>query len=305
MVRLALKDEPATLGVAAEAFLAGRDLAPGSRRVYGLTLARLRTELGDDAALAGITPARLRRALAAAYPEASAATWNRVVATIRSFLAYCARQGWVAADPAASLERRRAPADHTRAIPYAELERLWRRPDVALREKALWRLLYETAARAQEVLALDVTDVDLANKRARITSKGGDADVVHFMAGSAQLLPRLVAGRRRGPLFLASLPPAPARVPAAVDLCPETGRARLSYRRAAELFSAHSGGWTLHQLRHSALTHLAEANTSLPLLMAKSRHQSLRSLQRYARPGPEAVAKLTAAHDPARRQARR
>jgi hypothetical protein len=35
--------------------------------------------------------------------------------------------------------------------------------------------------------------------------------------------------------------------------------------------------------------------------MAKSRHSSLRSLERYARPGPEAVAALTAAHDPARR----
>lgn len=38
------------------------------------------------------------------------------------------------------------------------------------------------------------------------------------------------------------------------------------------------------------------------LLMAKSRHASLRSLQRYARPGLEAVAALTAAHDPARRR---
>jgi hypothetical protein len=35
--------------------------------------------------------------------------------------------------------------------------------------------------------------------------------------------------------------------------------------------------------------------------MAKSRHRNLRTLQRYARPGPEAVAALTADHDPARR----
>ena len=40
----------------------------------------------------------------------------------------------------------------------------------------------------------------------------------------------------------------------------------------------------------------------LPLLMAKSRHCSLRTLQRYARPGPEAVAAITAAHDPAHRR---
>jgi integrase len=60
----------------------------------------------------------------------------------------------------------------TRSIPYTQLDRLWRRDDVAVREKALWRLLYETAARAQEVLSLNVEDLDLDNKRARVRSSG-------------------------------------------------------------------------------------------------------------------------------------
>ena len=133
-------------------------------------------------------------------------------------------------------------------------------------------------------------------------SKGGDIDWLRFQTGSARLLPRLIAGRTRGPLLLADRRPVPARAPATVDRCPDTGRARLSYRRAEALLREASGGWTLHQLRHSALTHVAEQNVSLPLLMAKSRHTSLRSLQRYARPGPEAVAALNAATDPARRR---
>jgi integrase/recombinase XerD len=94
---------------------------------------------------------------------------------------------------------------------------------------------------------------------------------------------------------------APPGTPA-VDVCPVTGHARLSYRQAAALFTQHTGGLTLHQLHHSQLTELAEAGESTVLLMAKSRHRSLRSLQRYARPGPEAVAALTARHDPARRR---
>ena len=65
-----------------------------------------------------------------------------------------------------------------------------------------------------------------------------------------------------------------------------------------------SKAWALHQRHHSAVTHLAEADVSLPLLMAKSGHQHLRSLQEYARPGAEAVAAVTAAHDPARRRQR-
>jgi site-specific recombinase XerD len=62
-------------------------------------------------------------------------------------------------------------------------------------------------------------------------------------------------------------------------------------------------GWTRHQLRQSALTHLAKAGVSLPL-MAKTGHQHLRSLQEYAQPVAEAVAAVTAAHDPARRRQR-
>jgi hypothetical protein len=90
-------------------------------------------------------------------------------------------------------------------------------------------------------------------------------------------------------------------VPAGLDLDPASGRTRLSYRRAAELFRVRTG-WTLHQLRHSALTHAAEDGTNLPLLLARSRHASVRSLERYARPGPEAVARHLAETDPARRR---
>lgn len=290
------------MGEAVDAFLAQPDLAPSSRRSYAQTFARLRDALGAERPLDRLGARELERAAGEAWGGLAPATWNRHVATLRSFSAFCGRRGWVTVALADGLGRRREPADRTRAIPYAKLDRLWHRDDVAVREKALWRLLYETAARASEVLSLNVEDVDLDNKRARVRSKGGDIEWLHLQTGSARLLPRLVAGRSRGPLFLADRRPAPARTPAATDLCPYTGRARLSYRRAEELFHAASGGWTLHQLRHSALTHLAEANVGLALLMAKSRHSSLRSLQRYAHPGPDAVAAVTAAHDPDRRR---
>src|SRR5206468_8138753 len=58
---------------------------------------------------------------------------------------------------------------------------------------------------------------------------------------------------------------------------------------AAELAGVH--GWTLHQLRHSMLTREAENGTNTPTLLARSRHASVRSPERYARPGPEAVAR--------------
>jgi hypothetical protein len=90
-------------------------------------------------------------------------------------------------------------------------------------------------------------------------------------------------GPAGGPVFLASR--RPTRAVAALDVDPTSGRTRLSYQRAAELVRVRTG-WILHQLRHSALTHAAEDGTNLPLLLARSRHASVRSLERSARPGP-------------------
>ncbi len=285
---------------AAESFL-GRDLASGTRRIYRLTLEAVGQQL-DTPMMTELTSARVARAVGLAYPSASPATWNRVLATVRSFTAYARRQGWIDHEVTQGLERRHVVEDHTRAMPREELDRLFVRRDVNLRDRCLWRLLYETGARANEVLNLNVEDVDLDAKRAIITSKGGDRDVLHFQTGSARLLPKIINGRTSGPLFLSETTPAAVRAPATLDRDPQTGRARLSYRRAAEVFSAAAAGRTLHQLRHSAITHLAEAGVPLPLLMAKSRHESLRTLQRYAKPSVDAVGALTAAHDPAARR---
>jgi integrase/recombinase XerC/integrase/recombinase XerD len=306
------------LGEAVEAFLGEHDLAETSHRVYELTLKALATDLraarGPDAEhdvdVAAITRRELVAFLGRRYPKAAPKTWNRVVATLGSFFAYCVRQGWVPESPAAALGRRkervgRRSAERTKAIPLDDLEAFLRRPEHPLRERLLWRMLYETAARAQEVLLLNVEDLDLPNRRATIIGKGGNAETIGWETATARLLPRYLARRSTGPLFLAGVTPVPARQPASADVDPQTGRARLSYRRAAHLFSVASGGrWTLHQLRHSRLTHLAEAGVDVPLLMGKSRHASVRTLAVYAKPTFDAVAAATARLDPAARRRR-
>ena len=129
------------------------------------------------------------------------ATWNRHAATVRSFLRYAARHRLLP-ELGVELDRRREPADRTRALPRAALERLWARRDVRARRKTLWRLLYETAARAGEALSLNVEDLDLANRRAVIRGKNGELDYLHWQTGTGHLLSRLIAGRTSGPLFL-------------------------------------------------------------------------------------------------------
>ena len=99
------------------------------------------------------------------------------------------------------------------------------RREIPLRDKTLWRMLYETAARASEILAINVEDLDLEQRRAPIRSKGGDTQ--YWDTGTAHLLPRLLrlpdgTSRTSGPLFLASRRPVPARRPAPRDICPHT-----------------------------------------------------------------------------------
>jgi integrase len=284
-----------TLQDAVDAFMDHHDLARSTRRVYRASLAGLVAELSPVTAVGELSGPKVAGWFRDRYASAAPATWNRE----RAAVGWWRRRGWLAVDPTGDLERHRVQVDRTRALTRGQLERLFARRDLPLRERTLWRLLYETAARANELLALDVADLDLANRRAPVHSKGGAVEWVFWQTGSAQLLPRLLTGRTSGPVFLGGR--RPTRAVAGLDLDPASGRARLSYRRAAELFRVRTG-WTLHQLRHSALTHAAEDGTNLPLLLARSRHASVRSLERYARPGPEAVARHLAETDPARRR---
>ncbi len=139
------------------------------------------------------------------------------------------------------------------------------------------------------------------DRQARARTKGGHTRPLHFQTAVARLLAKLTAGRQAGPVFLTDRRAAAHRVTAAADLDPARGRARLSYEMAEQLFKRYSGGKTLHQLRHSRLTHLGEANVSAPLLMAISGHKRLATLQRYVQPSHAAVAALMAASDPDRR----
>jgi integrase len=140
------------------------------------------------------------------------------------------------------------------------IDRICTRRDIPLRERLLWRMLYETASRATAVLELNVEDCDFDNRRATVTVKGGATVWIVWSRGTALLLPRYLRGRESGPLFCSERRPGPARRTATPsrDRCPETGRMRLGYDRARTLIK-HYTGLHLHQLRHSAATHLGEA----------------------------------------------
>ena len=139
--------------------------------------------------------------------------------------------------PSAPSKPRSAPTDRTRGLSRDQVEALLGRADLALRERTLWRLLYETAARAGEVLALDIEGLDVRNRCAKVRRKGNAVDVIVWQTGTARLLPRLLKGRTSGLVFLTDrrarveLPPG--------DLDPTTGRARLIPPRGRTVRAGH------------------------------------------------------------------
>lgn len=291
-----------TLDDAIKAFLSAKRLSPNAIRSYSYALEAVVSSLGREYLIGDLSPAVLGSVMMERWGESAPATWNTRLTALGSFGTWARRNGWIDRDLSEGIDRRIQPRDETSAARYEELEDIWTHPGVHVREKALWRMLYDTAARTNEILSLDIADLDTATRRATIRGKGGHLQEVVWASGTARVLPRYLKGRRQGPVFVTHR--RPNVLPALPDLCPATGRGRLSYQRAWALFKAASNGLTLHDLRHAALTHLGEAGVGAPLLKAKSRHQSLRSLDRYVRPGIEAVATLTADHDPGRRYPR-
>ncbi len=124
-------------------------------------------------------------------------------------------------------------------------------------------------------------------------------ETIYWDAGTARLLPRLLKGRTRGPVFVTHRRPGPGKVLAPRDMCPDTGLARLSYGQARALLDEHTAvhgpgtGWDLHEYRHSGLTELGVQGASLLMLMAKSRHKKPENVRRYFKPSHEAISELT------------
>jgi integrase len=271
--RQALDPAPVEYAVAVDRYLARASLSPESRRVYRISLtswawaligqpvpggARRRRAVPPAVPLAVLdrkdAVARLTAALAQRGSAADVRTVNRELSALRSAVGWWQERGWISHDPAAAL---RNLADHPvpvtplSAVQVAGLFRL----RATLREHAFWRVLYDSGAHVEDILGMDAGRVDLAGAGERGgRARPGQPGPIHWRASTSEVLGWLLAGRRDGPVFLTE-----RRAPAGAvraDICPVTGRARMSYRRAAEIFTACTRpldpagrGWTLNQLR--------------------------------------------------------
>lgn len=141
-------------------------------RAYGLTFQKFCDEFGG-LDVAGLDPDRVAEWFAGRWGKGSAQGWNANRSALTSAAAWWRDQPDipVTGDPFSRIGRRAVPPDRSRALDRATVERLITSQRVPLRERCLWSMLYDSAARSAEVLRLDVEDLDLANHRARVTRK--------------------------------------------------------------------------------------------------------------------------------------
>jgi len=300
-----------TVRSAADAFL-GSLGNPNTVRNYGIGVAKTAERIGGGRPLASVADDEIGEALELLWGTAAVNTWNARRAAVLSWLGWCTQHGYEGPAVPAWAKRMTPPDSQTPARSKVAVDRLLASRDVHLREKTLWRMLYETCARAEEILGVNIEELDFAGRRAAVKAKGAAVrrrggraredfvlETVYWDAGTARLLPRLLKGRTRGPVFVTHRRPGPGKVVSSRDICPDTGLARLSYGQARALLDQHTAvrgpgtGWDLHEYRHSGLTHLGEAGASLLMMMAKSRHKKAENVRRYFHPSPDAVAEVT------------
>ncbi|MET8965852.1 site-specific recombinase [Streptomyces sp. NPDC004074] len=208
---------PASYTAAVEPYLTGAGIAKSSARIYRVSLTTWGWMLAGEPAPTGLArrgakppvfplaaiddpalPEVLAELAAAQADEMDADAVNRELSIARKAIGWWQRQGWIEGDPTIDIERRPAPPDRTKALAENQIASLWCL-EVSLREKTFWKMLYESAARADGVLCLNVEDLYPADKRGKIIAKGGATEWIHWQSGTAQLLPQTRAAVRHQP----------------------------------------------------------------------------------------------------------
>ncbi|KFI93418.1 site-specific tyrosine recombinase XerC [Bifidobacterium saguini DSM 23967] len=144
------------------------------------------------------------------------------------------------------------------------------------RNTAILELLYATGIRIAELIALNVHDVDFANRTIKVTGKGNKQRVVPFGAPAMRALEIWLA---EGRAKLENLNSADA-----LFLGARGGRLNQRVARDVVHKAAQEAGVpdiSPHALRHSAATHMLDGGADLREVQELLGHASLKTTQRY------------------------
>jgi len=207
---------------------------------------------------------------------------KRVLAALRTFFDWLAREGLSTANPARGVPTPRAarklprPLDTDQVAALLDGDGRANRDDpLELRDQALMELLYSSGLRLAELVDLDCTDLDLMDGTVRVTGKGGKTRTlpvgrVARAALDTWLRARsALADRGETALFVSRR---------GTRLAPRSVQARLE-RRAGR--RAVDGRVHPHRLRHSFASHLLESSGDLRGVQELLGHADVATTQIY------------------------
>jgi integrase/recombinase XerC/integrase/recombinase XerD len=292
--------------------LRARALSERTRRAYGSDLGRL---AGYAVESHGLTPGELGprelRRFAQSLSESgdSKATVARRLAAARTFFRHLIERGEIAANPADLVSSPKRESYLPRVLKANEaaalLDRIPATTPLELRDRALLELAYGGGLRAQELVDLELTSLDVDAEQVRVEGKGGRSRVVPLGEPGWRALERYLSRGRaallegghpsedsagttaRGPGDTTAAPDARSRPETALFVS-RSGR-RLStsdVRRRLTVWTrraALAGGVSPHTLRHSFATHLLEGGADLRSIQELLGHASISTTQVYTR----------------------
>ena len=253
----------------------------------------------------------LRLWLASETRRHARSSMARKTVAVREFFQFCCERGFIPANPAAGLMTPKIPDTLPVVLTESQAERLMdsaeddapragadaddRRAGLArgdcaeavrLRDAAIVELLYATGMRVAELVGMDVTDVDLGRRVAKITGKGSKQRVVPFGVPAAKAVGAWLDRGRMVLLDAARRRTGESSVESVAALFVGVRGGRLNQRVARQVVHAEARQAGVpdiapHALRHSAATHMLNGGADLREVQEMLGHSSLATTQRY------------------------
>ena len=271
-----------------------RAFSAHTQRAYLREVERLATsEAGARAGgLDEIGKLELRSYLASFHARHQASTRARRLAALRTFFRFRVRVGARREDPSGDLPAPKQPLRLPRPLPADDCARLIdtpapekRAPQLALRDRALFDLLYGGGLRVGEAVALRVRDFSPDRCEVHVRGKGNKERVVPLPSGPVESIREYLAARERPGLLQE-----PLFINARGGALSDRGVRKILQRRRLETGVERAA--TPHTLRHSYATHLLDADCDLRTIQELLGHESLRTTQRYTQVSFERLARV-------------
>jgi len=208
---------------------------------------------------------------------------QRALAALRTYFRFLARERVVTSNPARVVPTPRAPKKLPEVVTAPQLGELLEAlpaTSAGRRDRAALELLYAAGLRASELVGLDLDDVDLTRRLARVLGKGGKERIVPFGRVAERALQAYLPDR-------AAWRSLPGAAGGGEPLFVNQRGGRLSDRSLRRIVNAAVMRVALvhhihpHTLRHAFATHLLEAGMDLRAIQELLGHASLATTQRY------------------------